>query len=226
MSLRVVARPLAPERQQALADRIEEEIVLGWLQPRERLVEEELAARFGVKRHIVREAIFELERIGLVERIPNKGAVVRMLRAVEVEQIYSVRAELEALAARQIPLPVDPDFLATLLRIQDDHSRAVAENDPRSAFRANMQFHEALFGGCGNPHLVEAIRTFAQKVHGVRSVTAADPQFLVRSRDEHLAMIEALRVGDREALVRLCHAHLQPSREAYVAVLRRRLPEA
>src|SRR3546814_9723107 len=61
------------------------EIVLGWLQPRERLIEEDLAARFEVKRHIVREAIFELERIGLVERIPHKGAVVRMLQATEVE---------------------------------------------------------------------------------------------------------------------------------------------
>lgn len=225
MSLRVVAKQLAPGRQQALADLIEEEIVLGWLQPRERLVEEDLAARFQVKRHIVREAIFELERIGLVERIPNKGAVVRMLRAIEVEQIYSVRAELEGLAARQIPLPVDSAFLNRLIEIQADHTQAVAESNPRGAFRANMQFHETLFGGCGNPHLVEAIGTFAQKVHGARSFTAADPQFLARSRDEHLAMIEALRVGNREALVRLCHEHLWPSRDAYLAVLRRRLPE-
>lgn len=225
MSLQVVPKLLAPERQRALADMIEEEIVLGWLQPRERLVEEDLAARFGVKRHIVREAIFELERIGLAERIPNKGAFVRMLQAVEVEQIYSVRVELECLAAQQIPFPVDPELLRLLAEIQEDHTAAVAENNPRAAFRANMQFHETLFGGCGNPHLVEAIRSFAQKVHGARSFTAADPAFLARSRDEHLAMIEALRAGDRETLVRLCREHLGPARDAYIAALRRRFPE-
>lgn len=212
----------ALDRQRRLADMIEEEIVLGWLQPRERLVEEELAARFGVKRHIVREAIFELERIGLAERIPHKGAVVRMLQAGEVAQIYSVREVIEALAAEQIPLPADPALLAALSEIQARHTAAVAAGDPRAAFRANMHFHETLFGGCGNPYLAETIRGFAQKVHGARSLTAADPDYLARSRDEHLAMIEALRNGDRKTLVALCRSHLGPSRDAYLAVIRQR----
>ena len=79
----------------ALVDVLEEEIVLGWLQPRERLVEEELSRRFATKRHLVREAIFELERMGLVERVPNKGAVVRSLDPLEVRQVYDVRIALE-----------------------------------------------------------------------------------------------------------------------------------
>ena len=215
-------RQPAQDHKRRLADIIEEEIVLGWLQPRERLVEEDLAARFGAKRHVVREAIFELERIGLVERIPNKGAVVRMLQAEEVAQIYSVREVLEGLAAEQIPLPADPALLEALTEIQANHSAAVDAHDPRAAFRANMQFHEALFGGCGNPYLAEAIRGFAQKVHGARSFTAADPAYLARSRDEHLAIIDALRRGDRATLVALCRSHLGPSRDSYLDVVRRR----
>ncbi len=221
----MVSKPVmevAPERARALADVIEEEIVLGWLQPRERLVEEELAARYGVKRHVVREAIFSLERMGLVERIPNKGAVVRMLRASDVEQIYSVREALETLAARQLPLPGAPELIAELERIQELHSAAVLANDPRAAFRANMAFHETLFGACGNPHLAEAIRSFAQKAHGARSYTAADPLDLALSRDQHVAIIAALRSGDRLALVELCRQHLVPAGAAYIAALQRR----
>src|SRR3546814_18756028 len=74
-------------------------------------------------------------------------------------------------------------------------------------FRANMQFHESFFGGCGNPYLAEAIRGFAPKVHAARSFTAADPEYLARSRDEHLAMIEALRKEDRATLVDLFRSH-------------------
>jgi DNA-binding GntR family transcriptional regulator len=206
----------------SLADMIEEEIVLGWLQPRERLVEEELAARYRVKRHVVRDALFALERIGLVERVPNKGAVVRMLRAVDVEQIYSVRDALEALAAQQIPLPAAPALIDQLEAIQERHSAAVAAADPRAAFRANMAFHHALFGSCGNPHLAEVIHAFEQKAHGVRSYTAADPVHLARARDEHLAIIAALRCGDRDGLVALCRKHLVPSNAAYIAALKRR----
>ncbi|OYU86875.1 MAG: GntR family transcriptional regulator [Bradyrhizobiaceae bacterium PARB1] len=210
------------DRVRATAAALEEEIVLGWLMPRERLVEEELATRHDVKRHVIREALAELERVGLVERIPNKGAVVRVLDPAEVTQIYLVREALETLAAEHIPLPVGPQVLADLEAVQAHHTDAVARSDARAAFRANMRFHEVLFGACGNPHLVELVQTMAQKVHGARSMTAASPEHLAKSRDEHLAMIDALRANDRNRLVDLCRRHIGPSRDTYVAAVRRR----
>lgn len=205
------------ERVRGVAATLEEEIVLGWLMPRERLIEEELAERLDVKRHVVREALAELERVGLVERVPNRGAFVKLLDPVEVRQIYLVREALETLAAEQIPLSAPDGLLSQLEKIQGVHSAAVASGDARAAFRANMIFHEALFAACGNPHLVELIQTMAQKVHGARSITAASAEHLVLARDEHLGMIEAIKAGDRARLVALCRKHLGPSRDAYIA---------
>ena len=62
---------------QRAVDILEEEIVLGFLHPRERLVEDELLARFGLKRHVVRQVLIELEQMGLVERKRNVGALVK-----------------------------------------------------------------------------------------------------------------------------------------------------
>lgn len=210
------------DRVRAVAARLEEDIVLGWLLPRERLVEEELAERLDVKRHVVREALAELERVGLVERIPNRGAVVKWLDPVAVRQIYSVREALETLAAQQIPLPADPAVLASLRALQQVHAEAVEAGDARAAFRANMRFHETLFGACGNPPLVELIQGLAQKVHGARSITAASPNHLALARDEHAAMVEALAAGDRDRLVALCRRHIGPSRDAYIAAIEAR----
>lgn len=210
------------ERVRTVAAMLEEEIVLGWLLPRERLVEEELAERLAVKRHVVREALADLERVGLVERIPNRGAVVRLLDPVEVRQIYSVREALETLAAEQIPLPASAVVLEQLRVLQQRHAAAVESGDARAAFRANMQFHETLFGACGNPPLVELIQGLAQKVHGARSITAASPAHLQLARDEHAAMVEALAAGDRDRLVALCRQHLGPSRDAYIAAVEAR----
>lgn len=203
----------------ALVEVLEEEIVLGWLQPRERLVEEDLSRRFGTKRHLVREAIFELERMGLVERVPNKGAVVRSLDPLEVRQVYDVRIALETLAAELIPLPAPPEVIRRLRDIQHRHAAAVEAGDPRAAFHANMAFHNALFAACGNPHLVDLIRQSAKKVHGARSLTAVDPVYLRRACDEHWAMIEALETGDRPRLVALARDHILPSRDVYLARL-------
>ena len=75
------------EQTALIVAKLEEDIVFGRLQPRERLIEEELAARFDAKRHVVRSAIVELQRLGLVERMANRGAVVRLYAATEVEEI-------------------------------------------------------------------------------------------------------------------------------------------
>jgi DNA-binding GntR family transcriptional regulator len=221
-----VERQASAARVKQVANALEEEIVLGWLQPRERLIEEDIASRFEVKRHVVREAIAELERMGLVERVQNKGAAVRMLSPTEVRQIYSVREALETLAAQQIPLPPRPETISALTEIQGQHAAAVEQGDSRAAFRANMAFHNALFGACGNPHLVEIIHSLAQKVHGARSYTAANPVHLARARDDHWTMIEALKASDREKLVQLCREHLSPSRDTYIASLEQRFGKA
>ncbi len=102
----------APAREPApaiiIAKRIEEDIVLGRRQPRERLIEQDLCDLFQTHRGDVRLALFELEKRGLVERIPNRGAMVRGLTPLEVREIYAVREELEVMAVRIIPFPVAP----------------------------------------------------------------------------------------------------------------------
>ncbi len=205
---------------QEIVRALEEQIVLGWLMPRQRLLEEKLSEQFACKKHVVREAIFELERMGLVEHIANKGATVRLLSPEEIRQIYSVREALEMLAAEQIPLPGSPEFVAELTRIQAEHTQAVEAKDYRAAFHANMAFHDCLFSACGNPYLAEMIRNSAHKVHGARFYTSASEPHLRNARDEHWAMIKAIENGRRDDLVNLCRTHLGPSLDTYLNAVR------
>ena len=114
--------PAAPAREPAaaavIARRIEEDIVLGRRQPRERLIEQDLCDLFQTHRGDVRLALFELEKKGLVERIPNRGAMVRGLTPLEVKEIYAVREELEVMAVRIIPFPVAPEEIDRLEELQ------------------------------------------------------------------------------------------------------------
>ena len=104
-----LSRPRAHPRTRSptsIATRLEEDIVLGRRHPRERLIEQELCDRFDTHRGDVRLALFELEKKGIVERIPNRGAIVRDLTPKEVLEIYAVREELEVMAVRILPFPV------------------------------------------------------------------------------------------------------------------------
>jgi DNA-binding GntR family transcriptional regulator len=216
------ASPRAPALAHVVATRLEEDIVLGRRHPRERLVEQDLCERFSTHRGDVRLALFELEKKGLIERVRNRGAMVRDLTPKEVTEVYAVREELEVMAARILPFPVAAADLARLEAIQKKHGAAVDAGDMLGVFYANLHFHQALFGLCGNACLIETIEQLAQKVYGIRSYANASPQVLERMRRDHLDMIKALRAARREELVALTRRHLKPQPEAYIRAYERR----
>lgn len=200
----------------ALARQLEQDIALGRLKPRERLVEGELMLRFGVKRNAVRQALLELESMGVVLRPPNKGAVVRDFNAKEIEDLYMVRELLETKALEMIPFPVPTESIQALRDIQARHRQAVNKGELEKVFRENLAFHRKLFSFCEVPDLVEAIEIFQMKSHAIRSFSISNAKLLARVTEEHEAMINALERQDRELLVRLSKAHIQPAKNLYL----------
>ena len=219
-------RPRRPAIADVIAARLEEDIVLGRRHPRERLVEQELCDRFNTHRGDVRLALFELEKKGLIARVPNRGATVRDLTPQEVREIYAVREELEVMAARILPFPVAAADLAKLDDLQKRHSAAVDAGDMLTVFHTNLQFHQTMFGLCGNACLIETIERLAQKVYGIRSYANAFPAALDRVRRDHVEIVAALRASRRDELIELTRRHLQPSPQAYIHAYERRFGNA
>ncbi len=210
----------APDIVQAL----EEDIVFGRVHPRERLIENDLMERFGAKRHVVRQALAELERIGLAERLPGRSVSVKDLQPSDVEQVYAMRELLETAAATWMRLPADAELVAELTRIQHDHDAAAARRDIRSVFRINIMFHDVLFSNCGNRYLAEQIELFGKKAHAVRSFSITRAENLKNAGGDHWEMIRALQEGDRATLVSLCRDHIQVSKNAYIEAYKSRFP--
>jgi DNA-binding GntR family transcriptional regulator len=217
-------------RQPAIADVIatslEEDIVLGRRHPRERLIEQDLCEQFNTHRADVRLAFFELEKKGIIQRIPNRGAIVRDLSPNEVTEIYAVREELEVMAVRILPFPVVRSDIDKLDEIQRKHSSAIDSGDLLTVFYSNLYFHRTLFELCSNTCLIETIEQLAQKVYGIRSYANAFPDALDHARHDHVGMIAALRESNRDELIALTRRHLEPSPEAYIRAYQRRFGEA
>lgn len=205
-----------------IAEILEEDIVFGYLHPRERLVEDDLCARFQATRHTVRHALIMLDKIGLIDRRKNVGAFVKSYTDTEVRDLYVVRDILETSAACQINFPVGAQPFAQLVEIQRRHDRCAESGNLRGAFRANIDFHQQLFSLTNNPILCAAIEDFARRAHAIRFLSMAEPQFLDKARSDHWAIIRALENEDTAALVALCRDHLVPSRDAYLEQYRRR----
>ncbi len=203
------------DRVEQLTRQLEEDIALGRLKPRERLIEDELMQRFDTKRNVVRQVLFELDKLGMVVRARNKGAFVRYFSPKEIEDIYVVRELLEGKAIELIPLPVLKPIIKELRRIHNDYMVAKQKGILSVVFRKNIDFHKTIYQACNNPALFEAIEVYMMKSHAIRSYTFISPELIEKMADEHLAMIDALLNGDLQLLKNLMMAHLKPAREIY-----------
>src|SRR5258708_26339532 len=211
------AGALSREQEQAeVIRRLEEDIIFGRFAPGSRLVEDTLMARYDASRHFVRQALFQLERQGIVLREKNIGASVRFYSAEEVRQIYDVREMLTRQAALMIALPAPAALIEQLTALQRQYCIKADAQDMRGIHEANDAFHLALFSACGNPYLVRSLQDYMNLTLPMRAKNLADREGLALSRRQHEIMIELLRGRDNWALAQLCVEHMQYSKIDYL----------
>lgn len=218
-------------REAEVVKAVQEDIIFGRLAPGTRITEDALLAQFpDASRHLVRQALFQLGRMGVVVHERNKGATVRSLAPDEVRELYALREVLQRQAALLIPLPAPRALVDRLLEIHAEYGAHVEAGHLPGVHELNDRFHLELFGACGNRYLVEAIQLYMQKSLPVRAgqhitrrivdgrpTAEPDRAKLERSRSEHRLMIDMLRGDDRWALAQLCVEHLRPSEAEYLA---------
>lgn len=208
--------PAAQHDDVAIARALEEDIIFGRLAPGSRLTEDALLSRFAVTRHFARQALVQLEAMGVVVRERNKGATVRSLTPREVAEIYAVRELVQRQAALWIKLPAPASLIEELSEIHTEHGRHVDAGYLRGVHEANDRFHLTLFGACGNRHLVRTIELYMRLSLPVRANSMASSASLRVSHEHHRLMIEMLRGDDNWVLAQLCVDHLQPSKARYL----------
>lgn len=200
----------------SIARALEEDIIFGRLAPGTRLTEDMLLARFAVTRHFARQALVQLESMGIVVRERNRGATVRSLTAQQVKEIYAVRELLQRQAALWIPLRAPASLIAELNAIHEEHGRHIEAGFLRGVHETNDRFHLTLFGACGNAHLVQSIELYMRLSLPVRANSMASTASLRVSHEHHRLMIDMLKGTDNWVLAQLCVDHLQPSKARYL----------
>ena len=198
---------MQPDLRPRLVTTLYEEIILGSFAFGNKLIEEPLAERFGVKRHVLRDAFVQLEEMGLVERIPNRGVFVREPNPKEVRDTYEVRSVLESHAAASTVLPATAGITATMRAIQDRHTAAIAAGDYRNVLHLNTEFHRVQFSACDNAPLVAAIEDFATRTHLITAMKFGDPALMDRVIEHHIAIIEAMEGRDNDKLIEMVRRH-------------------
>ena len=192
---------------------IERRILAGELAPGAKLNEAELAMAMGVSRGPVREAFRALEQAGLVHTQKNRGVFVRQVSLEEADEIYEVRAALEAQIGRLAAQRITPAQLERLRAIVKRMRAAGRSRDADAYFPLNIEFHEALADAAGNRALAANYRRVVNELNLYRRETLArDGEIIPVSIREHEAIVAAVGRGDAAAAERLLYEHVMNSR--------------
>lgn len=240
-------RPGDPSDRRTLVDRlaatIEGDLVSGAIGPGTWLRQETLAARYGVSRTPVREALRKLQARGVVELRPHRGAFVRPPTAREIREAYEVRAELEGLAAQLAADRIGDRKLEELREAETMFRRSIgaivghtrrrrrepAAPPPDSEWaRANDLFHEAILVAAGNARLLAIVqdlhRSFPRDL--TWAALSESSVLLEENVDEHRRILEAIEQRDpaesRERMV----AHVRHAGELIARHFEQREPPA
>lgn len=195
-------------------------ILRGEIKAGERINEPDVAARLGVSRVPVREALRELESSGLVEARKHAGVFVRQLGAEEIRGLYELRALLDGFAGRraaQLP-PAERARLADALDASVGRMEDAARSSNVSAYYSeNLQFHWSMVEAARNGALSETYRNIVQKLHLSRLTNLSHGIGMVVSVADHRAIAAALRAGDAPATEQLLARHAQQAHERLAA---------
>jgi DNA-binding GntR family transcriptional regulator len=200
--MQLTALPPTSKRDR-VANLLREAILAGEFAPGERLVESRLARQLGTSQTPIREALVMLERQGLVVKVNNRGTFVSRLHARELRELFTLRAAIDAFAAR---LAAARATDADIERLRDllARMRAAEEaGDLAALTEAHLQLHEAIYRLSGHGLLAEIFDLIAPRMS--QALTFAENLFKLDGdeTDCHVPLVDALAARDPEAAERI-----------------------
>jgi DNA-binding GntR family transcriptional regulator len=205
---------------QEVATRLRQRIVEGQIAPGAKLNERELSEQLRVSRTPLREAIKMLAAEGLVELLPNRGAVAASLSEQDVADAFEVIAGLEGQSGELAAQRITNAELAEIRALHYEMLAAFTRRDLSIYYRLNAQIHALINAAARNPVLTQTWRNVNARLQALRFRSNFDEAKWQRAVKEHERMVELLAARDGPALRALLVRHLENKRDVVLELMR------
>jgi DNA-binding GntR family transcriptional regulator len=204
----------------AVMARLREMLIEGRIEPGAKLNERELSVRLQVSRTPLREAIKLLGAEGLVDLIPNRGAIAVKLTEKDILQVFEMLAGLEAMSGELAAERISAVQLAEVKALHYEMLACFARDDLSGYYRLNARIHLAINAAAGNPLLMKTYKEINARVQSLRFRTNQNRTRWQQAVREHESMLQALETRDAAAMRRILTEHLLHKRDSVVELLR------
>jgi DNA-binding GntR family transcriptional regulator len=195
-------------------------LVDGRISPGAKLNERELCERLRVSRTPLREAIKLLAAEGLIDLLPNRGAVAVKLSEADVVHIFEVLAGLEGMSGQLAAQRISDAECAEIQALHYDMLACFARQDISGYYRLNARIHAAINLAARNPLLTKIYRECNARAQSLRFRTNQNEAKWKLAVKEHGLMIESLLARDSDALREILSEHLLRKRDTVLELMR------
>jgi DNA-binding GntR family transcriptional regulator len=204
---------------ESIADQLRDEILDGRLAAGSRLLETELAERFGVSRGPIRDALNDLARQGLAEDLPRRGTFVSSLSERDLDEVYVLRRAIEEAAVRLAIARAPDEAIADMYECLVEAEEAYRRKDLPAAWEADMAFHRTYCRMSGNGRLLALFEGLAsQTVLLMRTALATHASLAWTPPVElHRRIAEAIAARDADEAVAAVGRHYQYTQDRLLA---------
>lgn len=203
-----------------VVSRLRTMLVEGRIAPGAKLNERELSEQLRVSRTPLREAIKLLAAEGLVDLLPNRGAVAVKLTEADVLNTFELLGMLEGMSGELAAQRITEPELAELRALHYEMLACFSRRDLSGYYRLNARIHAGINEAAKNPLLTGTYRSVNARVQSLRFRTNQDEAKWKRAVADHEAMLKALEARDAPALRAVLIAHLENKRDRVLALMR------
>ena len=203
-------------------DSIKADIIGGQLAQGTKIVESDLALKYGISRGPLREAIHRLEQIKLIVRVPHAGSRVVTLDTKMMEDIYTARESLEGMAARLAARLMPDAEIAALSTLLDQHEASISETEGKAYFQreGDIDFHFRIAVASRNQWILENLNgELYQLIRMCRHQSGQFPSRAQTALDQHRQIAAAIERRDEELAEILMRRHISGAWEIVKQIL-------
>lgn len=187
---------------------LREAILRGDLVPGERLMELQLAAKLGVSRTPIREAIRMLEQEGLAITIPRKGAIVAGMTEKDMQDVLEIREALEELSVQVACDKITDEEVAKLRENMENFETSLKSGDLKRMAEADVEFHDVIYQATDNPKLINMLNNLREQMYRYRVEYLKNPSNHEQLLREHEAIYRGIMEKDKDAVTEMIRKHI------------------
>lgn len=213
---------MLPAEAHRVFEEIKIDIINGTYGQGEPLAEIPLSKKFGVNRARIHQALDELEKMSLVEKVPAKGAFVKVITSKDLQEIFELKEAIDGMATRLAARRRNDNELAAMIALFDEARRSFSDTDFERKIQIGYQLHQFILKSCDNARIVNTIKPLEFQIMRIWKTGIHFPERINKAFNEHIDILMAIKEKDEERAESRMKFHMSSAFKDYISLLTRR----